>query len=106
MILNIKNRIEKELRKYIVEVNKTYDLSGISPLLYQRIKEFILRDGKRIRPILFCIGYLGFADKAAPGLYRSAVSIELLHDFMLIHDDIIDKSHLRRSKPSRPSRTT
>ncbi|MCX5707021.1 MAG: polyprenyl synthetase family protein, partial [Candidatus Omnitrophica bacterium] len=51
-------------------------------------------------PILFCIGYLGFAKKAAPGLFRSAISLELLHDFLLVHDDIIDKSDTRRGKPS------
>src|SRR4030042_1469006 len=46
------------------------------------------------------MGYLGVSRKAASGLYRSALSIELLHDFMLVHDDIIDKSDTRRGKPS------
>ncbi|MCX5668930.1 MAG: polyprenyl synthetase family protein [Candidatus Omnitrophica bacterium] len=69
-------------------------------MLFKSIKEFVLRDGKRIRPILFCIGYLGFSKKAPRGLYRSALSLELLHDFMLVHDDIIDKSDQRRGKPS------
>jgi geranylgeranyl diphosphate synthase type I len=53
-----------------------------------------------VRPILFVVGYLGFAKKPAPRLYTSALSIELLHDFMLVHDDIIDKSDTRRNKPS------
>ncbi len=68
--------------------------------MFRCIKDFILRKGKRIRPILFIAGYLGFARRPAPGLYRSALSIELLHDFMLVHDDIIDKSLKRRNKPS------
>jgi len=72
----------------------------ISPCLYKSIKDFISRKGKRVRPILFVIGYLGFSRKVASGLYRSALSIELLHDFMLVHDDIIDKSDTRRGKPS------
>ena len=46
------------------------------------------------------IGYLGYAGKTAPSLYRSAASLELLHDFMLVHDDIIDKSDTRRGQPS------
>jgi len=29
-------------------------------------KEFISRDGKRVSPIPFCIGYLGFAKKPCP----------------------------------------
>ena len=100
MFLRIKNRIEEELSLYTRSIDKTYSLSKLSPLLFNSIKEFISRDGKRVRPILFCIGYLGFSRKAAPGLYRSALSLELLHDFMLVHDDIIDKSDLRRGKPS------
>lgn len=100
MFLEIKNHIENELRTYTRTLNNTYSLNKLSPLLFNKIKEFISRDGKRIRPILFCIGYLGFAGKETKGLYRSALSLELLHDFMLIHDDIIDKSDTRRGKPS------
>lgn len=100
MILRIKNRIEAELKGYIIGVDKTYSLSKISPLLLKSIREFISRKGKRIRPCLFAIGYLGYSNKSSPGLYRTALSLELLHDFMLVHDDIIDKSDTRRGKPS------
>ncbi|MFA4933906.1 MAG: polyprenyl synthetase family protein [Candidatus Omnitrophota bacterium] len=100
MFLRIKIRIEKELSAYVRSIDKLYSLNKLSPALFESIKEFILRSGKRIRPILFCIGYLGFSKKTPQGLYRSALSLELLHDFMLIHDDIIDKSDTRRGKPS------
>jgi geranylgeranyl diphosphate synthase, type I len=100
MFLKIKNRIEKELLAYTGSINKLYSLNKLSPVLFKHIKEFILRPGKKVRPILFCIGYLGFAKSTPPGLYRSALSLELLHDFMLVHDDIIDKSPQRRGKPS------
>ncbi|MFH0918613.1 MAG: polyprenyl synthetase family protein [Candidatus Omnitrophota bacterium] len=100
MVLRIKNKIEKELQVYIGSINRLYALNKLSPMLFKSIKEFICRDGKRVRPILFCIGYLGFSKRTPPGLYRSALSLELLHDFMLVHDDIIDKSDQRRGKPS------
>jgi geranylgeranyl diphosphate synthase type I len=100
MFLKIKNKIENELHRYIGSINKLYSLNKLSPILFNNIKEFICRDGKRVRPTLFCIGYLGFSKKAPPGLYRSALSLELLHDFMLVHDDIIDKSDKRRGKPA------
>ena len=96
----MKIRIEKELAAYIQTVDKLYSLNKLSPVLFKSIKEFICRPGKRIRPILFCIGYLGFSKNTPPGLYRSALSLELLHDFMLVHDDIIDKSDTRRGLPS------
>jgi geranylgeranyl diphosphate synthase type I len=100
MFTKIKNRIEKEITAYTGYFDKLYSLNKISPLLSGTIKEFLCRKGKRIRPVLFAAGYLGFAKKPAPGLYRSAVSIELLHAFLLAHDDIIDNAGMRRGKPS------
>ncbi len=100
MLFKIKNTIEKEILKFAREIDKNYSLQKISPLLFKYIKDFICREGKRVRPILFVIGYRGFSKKIPSGLYKSALSIELLHDFMLIHDDVIDKSDTRRGKPS------
>jgi len=100
MYLKIKKLIEQEIRDYTRKMDRIYGLKRLSPLLFNNIREFILREGKRVRPVLFCIGYLGFAKKIPSGLYRSAISLELLHDFMLVHDDIIDKSQTRRGKPS------
>ena len=100
MLPQIKKKIDLELRQFLQDTDKSYLLKEISPLLFKSIKDFILRDGKRIRPTLFILGYQGFSKKKAPGLYQSALSVELLHDFFLIHDDIIDKSDTRRGKPS------
>ncbi len=100
MLMQIRKRIEKELPRFLQSLDKKYSLKQFSPLLFNNIKEFSLRLGKRIRPALFVIGYRGFKDKDTGGLYTSALSLELLHDFMLVHDDIIDKSDRRRGKPS------
>jgi len=55
--------------------------------------------GKRIRPLL-CMLSVGSAggtwEQAVPG----AASIELLHNFTLIHDDIQDASPTRRGRPT------
>jgi geranylgeranyl diphosphate synthase type I len=100
MVNKIKNTLEKELESFLLYLDKTYALREISPLLFESIGDFVRRSGKRLRPTLFVIGYLSFAEKPAPFLYRGALALELLHDFMLVHDDIIDKSDLRRGKPS------
>jgi len=100
MLFKIRKNIERELCACIRNIDKSYSLSKISPFLFQNIKSFVFRKGKRVRPILFIMGYLGFAKKSTSGLYASAASFELLHDFLLVHDDIIDKSDTRRGKPS------
>lgn len=100
MIEEIKNKVERELNAFTGDLRRLYSLDKISPLLFKNINNFIVRKGKRVRPILFVIGYLGYSKRQAAGLYKSALSIELLHDFMLVHDDVIDKSETRRGKPS------
>ncbi|MFA5271988.1 MAG: polyprenyl synthetase family protein [Candidatus Omnitrophota bacterium] len=100
MFLKIKSKIETGLKDYTLHAKQLYSLHKISDVLFNHIKDFITRDGKRIRPILFVVGYRGFCDKNPKGLYRSAISLELMHDFMLVHDDVIDKSETRRGKPS------
>ncbi|MEX2588450.1 MAG: polyprenyl synthetase family protein [Actinomycetota bacterium] len=59
--------------------------------------------GGRIRPLLCCCGYAiaggegGLTDKR---IIRAAASIELLHTFAILHDDVMDGSELRRGEPS------
>lgn len=100
MFEQIRTRINQELRALIADAQKQYRLKTICPLLFDSIENFCLREGKRVRPLLFILGYRGYSPKIPGGLYRSAVSLELLHDFMLAHDDIIDKSDMRRGLPS------
>jgi len=100
MFIQLKNELDRKLEAFITAIEKRYNLKAISPLLSGAMKDFILRPGKRIRPILFIMGYRGFAKKDPKGLFESALAIEVLHDFLLIHDDIIDKSAMRRGKPA------
>ena len=72
--------------------------------LYTDLSEFIRRPGKRLRPLLFLLGHRVFQrgqDRLAEpvqerALQSVAVSLELLHTFILVHDDIIDRSETRR----------
>jgi len=73
---------------------------GKSPKeLYEPIQYLMNLGGKRMRPLLVLLGYQLFDDnwqKAVP----AAVSVEVFHNFTLMHDDIMDKAPLRRSQPT------
>lgn len=97
---DIKAAIEDELHRFIRDMRGIYFAHDQDRVLYDALQEYVLRTGKRVRPMLFVLGYLGFQDEPADGLYTSALSLELLHDFMLVHDDIIDRADTRRDKPS------
>ncbi len=100
MIDKIKNKIENTLKAYALTMNLKYPFRDISPLLDNTIRDFILRPGKRVRSTLFILGFVSYGRKEPAGLYQSAASLELLHNFLLIHDDIIDKTILRKGRPT------
>lgn len=103
MLHEIKEQIDKSLVRFLDKIKIDYKLHLVDPILYASIREFSLRDGKRIRPILLALSYKGYRKNSArmsPSIYYASTCIELLHNFMLIHDDIIDRSDLRRGKPT------
>lgn len=60
-----------------------------------------LRPAKRVRPLLFLLGHeLARGRVAGAELERFAASLELLHTFMLVHDDVADEAALRRGGPA------
>lgn len=103
MIDNYLRKINQGIKDILDQAQKNYKLRQVSDHLFSLTREFVLRKGKRIRPLLFILSYKGYAQKQTTdekGLFISAASIELLHDYMLIHDDVIDRSLLRRGKPT------
>lgn len=67
--------------------------------LYSPAYYIIKIGGKRLRPLMVL-----FSCKSAGGKFRSAynaaVAVELLHNFTLIHDDIMDHAEKRRGMPT------
>ncbi len=103
MIDILKKNINRSLETFMDRVKDDYKFHLVNPLLYESIREFSLREGKRIRPLLLVLSYMGYCGKnkqITPSLYNASTCIEMLHNFMLIHDDIIDRSDLRRGKPT------
>ena len=100
---HIRQRIEISLASFLERVKKDYKLHLVSPILFESIKDFTLREGKRIRPLLLILSYKGYAQhkkNISKDIYNASTCMEFLHNFMLIHDDIIDCSNLRRGKPT------
>jgi len=68
----------------------------------RRVAEDILRfaraGGKRLRPLLFILGYMGTGREPYEGVVEASISIELVHDYLLIHDDFMDGDTLRRGQ--------
>lgn len=109
---NFPSDFKAELERFVREFSK-YSKSFFSKkrALVQKypklIKKFYeeLEDfgsgGKAIRPFLVYLGYkLGTRKDSPLQIMPVCMAIELIHSFLLIHDDIIDKSDTRRNKPT------
>lgn len=93
-IFDFKEKIEQEALEYL-DSQRKYE--GVS----QNLKDYFSSGGKRLRPLLVVLGYMMCRDEEPPiEVIKAAVAIEFLHDFLLIHDDIMDNSDLRRGKPT------
>lgn len=70
----------------------------INPLFHQAVKtiaDFTMAGGKRIRPAMVYYGYLAAGGRSEKEILEASISIELIHSFLLIHDDIIDCDGIR-----------
>ena len=68
--------------------------------LYDPLRYMISIGGKRIRPRLCLIAYSFFSDRIDEGILAPASALEVFHSFTLMHDDIMDRSPLRRGVPT------
>ena len=67
--------------------------------LYDPIRYILSIGGKRIRPLLMLLGYNLYKEQV-DDIMNNALALETYHNFTLLHDDLMDKSDLRRGNPT------
>jgi len=67
--------------------------------LYDLVADYPTRGGKMMRPSICIAAARAFGGRIEDAL-RTAVALELLHNALLIHDDIEDQSEERRGRPT------
>ena len=66
--------------------------------LYDPLRYMIAIGGKRLRPALCLLTYSIYKDSFDESILEPAAALEVFHTFTLIHDDIMDRSSLRRGQ--------
>ena len=84
---------QKEFLKYLASENWVREPKN----LYEPIDYILQLGGKRIRPILTLMAADVFSNDFTKAL-PAALSIEVFHNFTLVHDDIMDDAPIRRGK--------
>ena len=84
----IRDQIELRLRKLIPESPQS---------LYDPIRYILESGGKHIRPVL---SFLASRSNQSADWLPAGCAVELLHNFTLVHDDIMDNAKSRRGNPT------
>jgi len=100
----LKAEIEAQFARHLEEHTFWQQLAEESPAGFQAVRETLLAPGKRLRPLLFCAACRDAGVDPFPALMPVALALELAHAFILIHDDIMDRSDERRGVPTLPRR--
>jgi geranylgeranyl diphosphate synthase type I len=103
----LRREIDQALVDWLESQRADFVRSPVFASLYDELVEFARRPGKRLRPLLFLLACRIFeprglgGERVAPqALVQVAASLELLHAFILVHDDIIDRAETRRGQPT------
>ena len=90
------------MKHLIEEVQKIFDEEQFLAQpeeLYRPIDYTLRLGGKRIRPFLLMAANRMFGGKTEE-VRHAVLAIETFHNFTLLHDDLMDRSPLRRGKPT------
>ena len=88
--------IQSQTNKALVKI---VPKSNLSNYFYDPINFVLKGKGKRLRPVLVHLS--GQVYNAHPDdLMKLGVAVELLHNFSLVHDDIMDSDNVRHGQPT------
>lgn len=94
---DIRQSIDTELQMLDRRINES--LSSSNKLMNQVVDGYLKSKGKLIRPILVILSAKLFGS-VNDHVISSAAAVEMLHNASLIHDDVVDDTKTRRSRPT------
>lgn len=89
----------KELATYVSEQLEILTRDRTPAQLYDSVRYVLQGGGKRLRPVLLLLTADAFGVPRKRVL-PLAMAVELVHNFSLVHDDIMDHAYSRRGRPS------
>ncbi len=90
-------RVEPALERVVSQLE-----AELEPDIGAAVRHGVMGGGKRLRPILCATAYRASGGTADGLIYPLAVSLELIHAYSLMHDDLpcMDDAELRRGRPT------
>jgi geranylgeranyl diphosphate synthase type I len=94
---DLTEHVDAELARFLGERRTALDEAV--PII-DEIARLLQAGGKRLRPAFCFWGYRASGGRDEESAVKAAASLELLHTFAIVHDDIMDSSDERRGLPT------
>ncbi len=102
LLEGFRTRLDQELKTWL-ESRRRLANEASSPEMLELVDgvgQLVVNGGKRLRPALVYYAYQACGGPSDEEVLPLALSTELLHTYLLIHDDIMDHAEVRRGQPA------
>jgi geranylgeranyl pyrophosphate synthase len=100
-LADVRLQVHEYLKRfYERQITRAESLSTDYAKLWKTMLQLHMGGGKRLRPYMMLLSYQSFSGKQYQPMMPVAAALELIHTFVLIHDDIIDRDYIRHGQPN------
>ena len=98
----IRPRLENQIQQSVFDLTDRLDPSLEMSAFGGILRDYLKMPGKRLRPLLFLLtlNALDPDRDIDDGILGFAAGLQVFHEFLLVHDDLIDASDTRRGGPT------
>lgn len=102
LLEGFRKRLDRELHGWLDARRRAAADAGSPEMLelIDGVGQLMVHGGKRVRPALVYHAYRACGGTAEREVLPLALATELLHTYLLIHDDIMDHAEVRRGQPA------
>ncbi|HEX3527261.1 MAG TPA: polyprenyl synthetase family protein [Thermoanaerobaculia bacterium] len=97
---SFREKLDRELQAWLSRKREAAGGFREAAELIDGVGQLVLQGGKRLRPALVYATYTACGGPADAQVLPLALATELLHTYLLIHDDIMDHAEIRRGQPA------
>jgi geranylgeranyl diphosphate synthase, type I len=102
LLEGFRERLDRELHAWLEAKRRAAAEAGSPEMLelIDGVGQLMVHGGKRVRPALVYHAYRACGGATDGEVLPLALATELLHTYLLIHDDIMDHAEVRRGQPA------
>jgi geranylgeranyl diphosphate synthase type I len=102
LLPSVKREIDGRLERFFADqLERVAPYGSEVTVLLDALARFTIHGGKRLRPALLVVGYRVVEPRASlKSAFDAGLALELLHSYLLVHDDWMDQDDLRRGAPT------